>query len=177
MDKAAIRSLMKQKRLLYTKETFLRWSHQILQKVLEHPIYQKSQTIGIYVSLPQEVETLNLIQKALPHKRVCVPKVEGDIMRFYEICSLDDVQEGHFHVLEPTTKTLVEAKDIDLMIIPMLAFDDNLYRVGYGKGFYDKYLTSGFCGYKLGLAFAFQRVDHIAYDCYDQQLDEVIIND
>ena len=62
------------------------------------------------------------------------------------------------------------------MIIPMLAFDSRLYRVGYGKGYYDRYLVSGFKGYKLGLAFSWQEVEFIENDQYDQQLDEIITN-
>ena len=109
-------------------------------------------------SLPKEVETLSLIQELLKTKRVCVPKVNQDTMDFYEIDSLDDLKEGYFHVLEPTTTALILPEDIDCMLVPMLAFDKQKYRVGYGKGFYDKYFARGYHGYKLGLAFSFQYV-------------------
>jgi len=174
LDKVSIRSLMKRKRLLVKPETFFFKSQIIIQKVLSHSQYQQAHTIGIYVSLPQEVNTIPIIEFALLSHRVCVPRVQGDIMDFYEITSLNELQEGHFHVLEPTTPYQVQPQDIDLMIIPMLAYDDAKYRVGYGKGYYDKYMRNGFQGYKLGLAFSFQYVDHIMVDQYDVPLDEIL---
>lgn len=169
-----IRQKIKEQRLLYSQETFLYYSQLIEQQVLRHPLYQKAKIMGIYVSLPTEVNTIHLIQESLRNHRVCVPKVEGNIMHFYEITSLDDLKEGYFHVLEPLTTAYISPQDIDLMIVPLLAYDQELYRVGYGKGFYDKYFASGFCGYKLGLAFDFQYVYHIDRNQYDYPLDEII---
>lgn len=166
--------MMKEKRSLMKKETFLLHSQIIQQKVLQHPHYLNAQTIGIYVSLPGEVDTLSLIQESLKTYRVCVPKVIGEEMEFYEIHSLDDLKEGTFHVLEPTTNEIVLPQNIDLMIVPMLAFDDNHYRVGYGKGYYDKYFARHFTGYKLGIAFSYQKVDQISINNYDLPLDEIM---
>lgn len=172
MDKQSIRKMMKEKRL--KNKTFLLHNQHILEKVLNHSRYRSSSTIGIYVSLKDEVDTFKIIENALLSHRVCVPKVHGDVMSFYEIKSLEDLQIGHFHVLEPTTNILVEASEIELMIIPMLAFDKRLYRLGYGKGYYDKYMSHDFYGYKLGLAYSWQEVEHVPNDYYDQQLNEII---
>lgn len=166
--------MIKEKRLLYSQESFFEKSKIIQKKVLQHPLYQKASMLGIYVSLPQEVDTRLLIEKALQHHRVCVPRVEGKVMHFYEIHSLKELKDGHFHVLEPTTNEYIKPEEIDFMIIPMLAFDESYHRVGYGKGYYDQYLVSGFHGYKLGLAFSFQYVRHIEFDEYDQVLDEIL---
>lgn len=174
MDKQSIRKLMKEKRLLLDKKTFLLHNQSIIDKVLLHPQYQSSSLIGIYVSLPSEISTHDFIKQTLKTKRVCVPKVEGDVMNFYEIHSFAELEVGHFQVLEPTSNRLVSPIEIDLMITPLLAYDDRLYRVGYGKGYYDKYFSNGFNGYKLGLAFSFQKVNSIDVDCYDYCLDEII---
>jgi len=174
LDKKTIRQMMKQKRLLLDQKTFFLHSQHIMQCVLQHPIYQKAQMIGIYVSLHGEVDTKQLITETLKKHHVCVPKVAGDIMHFYEIQSLDDLKEGHFHVLEPITNSLIHPQDIDLMIVPMLAYNQSFHRVGYGKGYYDKYFSHGFHGYKLGIAFSWQYIENIEYDEYDQQLDEII---
>ena len=165
---------MKEKRLLLKQESFSLYNQVILEKVLAHPLLQKSQMIGCYVSLDNEVETHSLIKKLLLSHHVCVPKVEGDIMHFYEITSFNDLKEGHFHVLEPTSSKRIAPEDIDMMIVPMLAYDQRLYRVGYGKGYYDKYFASGFQGYKLGLAYSLQYTDEIDIDQYDYALDEII---
>lgn len=166
--------MMKEKRLLLDQKTFSLYNYQILNKVLKHPRCLQAKIIGCYVSLTGEVDTLELISILLQTHRVCVPKVEGQVMHFYEIQSLDDLKEGHFHVLEPITKKKIFPQDIDLMIVPMLAYDQNLNRVGYGKGYYDCYFASGFQGYKLGLAFSFQYIDYINTNQYDQPLDEII---
>lgn len=176
LDKKQIRKYMKQKRLLYDKQTLLSYSHQIINQIYQHPKYIESSLIGIYVSLELEVYTLDLIKNTLKTKRVAVPKVVGETMEFYEIKNLEDLKEGHFHVLEPTTQTIVQPSDIELMITPMLAFDELNYRVGYGKGYYDRYFSNGFKGYKLGLAYDFSYVKNITCDKYDIKLDEVITN-
>ena len=165
---------MKEKRLLMEQETFLLHSQIIIQKVQQHSYYKKAKTIGIYVSLPGEVNTFPLIQQALKSHCVCVPKIINDEMEFYYIHSLNDLKEGTFHVLEPTTNQIANIQDIDLMIVPMLAFDNQNYRVGYGKGFYDKYFAKGYLGYKLGLAFSHQKVDKIDINEYDLPLDEIL---
>lgn len=95
-------------------------------------------------------------------------------MEFYVIHSLDDLKAGAFHILEPMTKEKISPSQIDLMIVPMLGFDITLHRVGYGRGYYDRYFSRGFKGYKLGLAFSFQQVDFITSDSYDIALDEVL---
>lgn len=165
---------MKEKRLSLDEKTLSLYNQYIFQKVLQHPLYQSSQMIAFYVSFNNEVATLDLIKHTLSIKRVCVPKVEGKVMQFYEIHSVDDLQEGAFHVLEPITHKLIQPNQIELMVVPMLAFDPLLYRVGYGKGYYDRYFQSGYQGYKLGLAFDFQCVNRITVNPFDIALDEII---
>lgn len=174
MDKATIRSLIKQLRQQFPSQQQMIENENIMNQVLRHPLFLKSKTIGIYVSLSQEVSTLLLIQKALQTHRVCVPKVQGDIMHFYDIHDMNDLKPGHFHVLEPIGCQVTDPQDIDLMIVPLLAYDQKCYRVGYGKGYYDKYFQNDFYGYKLGLAFSYQYVEHIDYDDFDISLDEII---
>ncbi len=174
LDKITIRKTMKQKRLFIDKETFFHNSKIISDKVIHHPIYKKARIVGVYVSMNNEVDTLCLIQHMLKDHIVVTPKVQGNDMDFYRIQSLDDLKEGHFHVLEPTTDDKVSPSDIDLMIVPMLAYDKNNHRVGYGKGYYDKYFSKGFQGYKLGLAFSLQEAEEIKVDQFDCPLDEII---
>ena len=94
LDKQLLRKIMKEKRLALTSQTFSLYNQQILSKVLTHPRVQEAKIIGCYVSLPREVDTLAIIQNLLLHKRVCVPKVEGSQMNFYEINSLDELHSG-----------------------------------------------------------------------------------
>ena len=174
LDKKQIRQSMKQKRLSLSQQTLFSYNQSIFHKVIQHPHYLSSKTIGIYVSLPTEVETRLIIEDAFKHHRVCVPRVEGETMSFYEIQSLHELKEGHFHVEEPINNHFISPESIDLMIVPMLAYDQECYRVGYGKGFYDRYFAQGFHGYKLGLAYSFQKVNQIDKSPYDIPLDEII---
>ena len=174
MDKKLIRRIMKEKRLSLDKETFLLYNQRIFQKVISHPQYQSAKMIGIYVSMNDEVQTKEIILEALLTHRICVPRIDNGIMNFYEIDSLDELKEGFFHVEEPTTSNLVLTSDIDLMIVPMLAYDSKKYRVGYGKGFYDRYFQQGFHGYKLGITYSFGEVDCIDINQYDCPLDEIV---
>lgn len=173
LDKSHIRQIMKVKRL-QQMETFSPYTSVICQSVSKHPRIVQASMIACYVSLKDEVDTHYLIHELLKNHRVCVPRVQGDTMDFYEISSLEDLKEGHFHVFEPTTNILVDINDIDIVIVPMLAYDHYLYRVGYGKGYYDRYFARGYHGYKLGLAYSFQEVDFINHDQFDIPLDEIL---
>ena len=175
LDKSTIRQIMKQKRLFLKEETFFHNSQIVLNKVIHHCSYQNANVIGVYVSMNHEVDTFKLIEHMLKDGKVVVtPKVKGVNMDFYRIHTLDELKEGYFHVLEPTTDILVSPQDIDLMIVPLLAYNDQNHRVGYGKGYYDRYFFRGFQGYKLGLAFSFQHVEEIETNEFDYALDEIV---
>lgn len=109
--------------------------------------YQKAEVILMYASLPDEVETLSLIRELTEEdkKSVYCPVTQGDEMEFYRISSVDDLKEGNFHVLEPEPlkeRLLELQKDIHYcMLMPGLMFDKKGNRLGYGKGYYDKYLA------------------------------------
>ena len=109
--------------------------------------FQKSDVLLMYASLPDEIETLGLIRELTEEgkKPVYCPVTQGDEMEFYGISSLDDLKEGNFHVLEPeplAEKQLELQKDVYYcMLMPGLMFDQKGNRLGYGKGYYDKYLA------------------------------------
>lgn len=110
--------------------------------------FQKAEVILMYASLPDEVETLSLIRELTKDgkKLVYCPVIQGDEMEFYKILSLDDLKEGNFHVLEPAPLEEIRMelqKDVAYcMLMPGLMFDKKGNRLGYGKGYYDKYLAS-----------------------------------
>ncbi len=112
--------------------------------------FQKAEVILMYASLPDEVETLSLIRELTEEdkKSVYCPVTQGDEMEFYKISSVDDLKEGNFHVLEPKSlaeRRLVLQNDVYYcMLMPGLMFDKKGNRLGYGKGYYDKYLARVF---------------------------------
>lgn len=121
----------------------------------------------------EEAETDMLIRHCLEQgKRVCVPKVCGRTLVFYRIMSEDDLHPGVFGVMEPETGETVEPEDIDIMFVPLSAFDGAGNRTGYGKGYYDSVLSRS--RLKVGLAFAEQMCEDIEADPWDIPLDEII---
>ena len=153
----------------------------IISKVLENGCFKKSKTIGIYVNIKDEVLTEKLIIESLKlNKIVVVPKViDKNEMRFYRIKSLDDlVSINKFSIREPIEDihNLVLPNKIDLFIVPGVCFDKNKNRIGYGGGYYDKYLIDCSNSYKIGLAFNEQLLDnlYIENNNTDIKLDEII---
>ncbi len=130
-------------------------------------------SIGIYMSLQNEVAT-QIIVKHLLHqgKQVFVPKVEGSQLTFHQIMSLSDVVEGVFNVLEPKTSKC-DINQIELMLVPLVAFDEYCQRIGYGKGYYDSVLCHT-QALKVGIAFEIQRVNQVDSESHDVCLDCVI---
>lgn len=109
--------------------------------------YQKAEVILMYASLPDEVETLSFIHELTEEgkKQVYCPVTQGDEMEFYKISSLEDLKEGNFHVLEPESlaecRLVLQNNVLYCMLMPGLMFDKKGNRLGYGKGYYDKYLA------------------------------------
>lgn len=130
--------------------------------------------IGCYVSLEDETDTMGIISWCLDHhKKVCVPRTGKTMLVFHEITSFDDLEHGVLNILEPKKDTpVVDPKDIELMFVPLLAFDEEGHRVGHGAGYYDRYLTEDMV--KAGLAYPQQKVDSIETTANDADLDLVI---
>lgn len=138
-----------------------KWSLQIADKVFQTDFYKNAKTIYTYVAYNREVETKHIIAKAWADgKDVAVPRVEGDVMNFYLIKSFDELKSGCMGILEPATN--IPANDESaLMIMPGVAFTKDGNRIGYGGGFYDKYLEAHPGLKKLAVAFEFQFMEEV----------------
>ena len=169
LDKKTIRQEMIQKRRALSKEEWQNKSMQILDTLLSSSFF--CGPIGIYMDIKQEVWTGPLLDHCLKHHiPVAIPKVEKDGLVFYYIHSYDEFEEGTFHVLEPTTHTL--AKDLKTLIVPLVAFNDTLDRIGYGKGYYDQYLNQHEVK-TIGIAFEFQKAS-FKKETHDHPLNHII---
>lgn len=169
MNKNEMRSILLKKR----REINLKKQRdaEIKEKVLKllHPF----NNIGIYVSLPEEVDTLEIIEALLPTKNISVGKIVNGRLSFFKIKSLTELKVGHFKVLEPITDDYSEKDSLEIMVIPLLGFDSSFNRLGYGKGYYDRYLYD-FYGLKVGLAYNTQKVIKIPTETTDVALDFVV---
>lgn len=116
----------------------------ILHQVLGHPLFQEAKVLFCFVSTEREINTHPIIQEALAQKKiVCVPKCFAyGVMKAYAIQSMDDLEPGKYGILEPKMETEITPEKIDLAIIPCCAATTDGKRLGYGGGFYDRYLAN-----------------------------------
>ncbi|MEG0108573.1 MAG: 5-formyltetrahydrofolate cyclo-ligase, partial [Lachnospiraceae bacterium] len=99
-------------------------------------------------------------------KRVGIPKIQNHTMKFYYISHMQDVEEGKYNILEPTTKELANNPEA-LIVMPGVAFDKERNRIGYGGGYYDRYLKLHPCGQTIALSYEIQCVSHISAEAFD----------
>ena len=134
------------------------------------------QTIMAYWPLTDEVDIRPLIDQLVAEgKAVLLPKVTGDeTMELHRYTSRDDLQEGAFHILEPTGEVFEDYDTIDVALVPGMAFDAAGHRLGRGKGYYDRFLSAHPYIYKVGICFPFQRVAEVPFEAHDVVMDEVI---
>ncbi len=136
----------------------------------------EAQTVMLYCSLPDEVDTHGLIDTLYGEgKTVVLPVVTGESemeLRVYH--GADSLRRGAFDILEPVGERFTDYESIDLAVIPGMAFDDSGHRLGRGKGYYDRFLVNLPHCYKIGMCFDFQRVEHVPCESTDIAVDEVI---
>lgn len=140
--------------------------------------YRAAPVIYTYVSKPLEVDTLRLIEKAVADgKRVAVPRCLQETleMEFLEISSSADLEPGCYGVLEPVAGKCRQAVECAgaLCIVPGLSFDSQGYRLGYGKGYYDRFLA-GFKGVTVGLCYSGCTRWNLPHGYYDRPVDILI---
>lgn len=168
--KIKLRDKFKAIRLGYSPEQKAKLDNDIIGRLMRTYQYKNASTILCYVSTPLEVDTRLLIKKALDDgKRVAVPKCkpETTTMDFYLITSFEDLEKGTFGVLEPIqSRCEIFRGDEGICIVPGLCFDHFGYRLGYGKGYYDRFLTN-YSQTKIGICYndcVQQRLFHGRYD-------------
>lgn len=149
----------------------------IYRKVINNSIFVNASVVFIYVSFQNEVDTHKIIEHALSQgKKVCVPRVisKKDGMKALFINSIGELKTSRYGILEPEDReNEVRLKDIDIAIIPGVAFDKNGGRTGYGGGFYDRFFSYDECK-KIALAYRFQILESIPMEKYDIFVDDII---
>ena len=115
-------------------------TNDITERVINHPRFLEETDIYCYANYNGEVGTSSIMEEAWKlGKSVWFPRIEGSEMNFYLVESKDDLQPGAYGILEPTGDHIADGED-GLLIMPGVAFDEECHRIGYGGGFYDKYL-------------------------------------
>ena len=161
-EKEKIRkSMLKIRNSVPETELFER-SKLVQYNVLNSSHFTNSETLGVYYPIGSEVRTEEIIQKALNlAKKVALPIIDSDKMKFYQLNlrHLEDntLVTGRFGLKEPLKKG-AEITKIDLLIVPGIAFDHEGARIGYGRGYFDRYIRGAKVSFSLGLGYRFQLI-------------------
>lgn len=147
-------------------------SDNIYKNLITSDIYKNSQSIFIYYSVGKEVKTQEIIKKSLADKKkVYIPKIKGKEMIAARLESLNDLEDGDFSI--PTTKSDNMIENPDLTIVPGLSFDKNKNRLGYGGGYYDRFLEKNKT-IKVGLMIEDFKSIALETDDHDIKMDYIV---
>lgn len=148
-------------------------SQDLLEQLVRHPMYQQARSIYGYLSYNQEVHTEPILRRAQADgKRIAVPKVYGEKMRFLWLEDWTQIAEGYRGIPEPIDGELANDPTA-LVLMPGLAFDVQGHRLGYGGGFYDRFLAKE-PHPTLALCYGFQFLDFLETEPHDLPVDAVL---
>ena len=175
MNKQELRRTIRERKRAMTEEEIVERSNALAEKFYNTPAYQAASTIYGYLPYNQEVRTVPMLQQALDEgKRVAVPKVYGEEMRFIYLEDLTQVSKGYAGIPEPIADAPVAEDKQALVLMPGLAFDPQGHRIGYGGGFYDKFLAKEPHHPTLALCYEFQMQAHLDTEEFDIPVDTVL---
>lgn len=172
--KEQLREQCKQIRREMTEEEVKRKSRMIVERLLESKLFQNADHVLFYYPLGKEVDILPAAVYCLQNgKQIAFPKVYGDEMTFFAVTDMSQFEPGAFGIMEPVTEVAVDWKDA-LVLVPGLGFDRTGGRIGYGKGYYDRYCGDRVGLHLMGVAYDWQILEHIPCDTRDVALDHLI---
>lgn len=175
MEKSALRQIIREKKRALTDMQIQTYSAQLAEQLFRHPAYQAAKAVYGYLSYNQEVRTLPILRRALADgKRVAVPKVLGGEMAFIWMEDLSQVAPGYCSIPEPVADGPVAHCADALVLMPGLAFDRMGHRLGYGGGFYDRFLSAEPNHPTLALCYDFQLLDFVQTQAHDLPVDVVL---
>jgi 5-formyltetrahydrofolate cyclo-ligase len=170
--KSEIRKTIRAKKKELGKDQLLAMSLPITELIEANKQYHEAPIVMLYHPLWDEVDVRPLFDRALASgKRVILPTVKGDDIIPVEITSNTQWIIGDFNILEPIAEPY--QGNIDLIVIPGVAFDLNLNRLGRGKGYYDRFLVHHPNAYRLGVCFKFQMVNKVPTEPFDLPMHEI----
>jgi len=175
MTKQELRKSIRQQKRAMTKEEILSRSEKLAQLFFNSEAYRNAKTIYGYLPYNQEVRTVPMLEQALREgKRVAVPKCYGDEMKFIFMEDLSLVEKGYAGIPEPIADGPIADDERALVLMPGLAFDPQGHRIGYGGGFYDKFLAAEPNHPTLALCYEFQMLPHLETEEFDIPVDYVL---
>ena len=175
MDKTALRQHIRTLKRQMVDAEIEQKSQQLCAKLLDTDLYRNARSIYGYMSYNQEVRTLDLLEQALRDgKRVAIPKCYGSEMRFIWMDDLSQTLKSRCGIPEPIHDSLIADDPTALVLLPGMAFDAAGHRVGYGGGYYDKFLSAESNHPTVALCYDFQLLEQLPTDDFDIPADLVL---
>jgi 5-formyltetrahydrofolate cyclo-ligase len=176
MDKRAIRTHMLGRRSALLPEQVAQLSRLAQQRLMASELFCSARSLALYSPIQNEIATSDIFVAARHQgKQVYYPRVAKQDLQFVEIVSPKQLVAGAFGVLEPVADLEMSGQAPDLILIPGVAFDRRGHRLGYGRGFYDRYLAC--CSnqvVRVGFSYSFQLCDALPVGAHDQSLDVLV---
>jgi len=179
VDKTTLRNKVREMLATMDEEVYLRQSIAVVKKLLQEPYIIEANIIGITISNKPEVDTILLIEELWQlGKKVAVPKCHPKTreMTFYAIESFAQLETVYMHLREPIPEKceLVDANEMDIILVPGVVFDRFGYRIGYGGGYYDRYVLNYKKGKLMSLLFDDQIVNRVPSEEHDCPVDIIV---
>jgi 5-formyltetrahydrofolate cyclo-ligase len=176
MAKNSLRQTLLARRKRLEVETCRALSRQLQQQLIATSCFQQASSLALYSPINNEVQTSDLLKAALQTgKRVYYPRVSGERLQFCRVNSAADLSPGAFGVAEPIAAPDTVVEQLDLIVVPGVAFDRSGYRLGYGKGFYDRELARvPAATLSVGLCFEFQLCPAVPHEAHDRPVRLVV---
>ncbi|MEH7111924.1 5-formyltetrahydrofolate cyclo-ligase [Neobacillus niacini] len=180
-EKNLIRNQMKERLSKLPKPYYEHYSYKIASALYNHEDWVNAKVIGITISKEPEVDTYQIIRTAWESgKQIVVPKChpKEKTLSFHTLTEFSQLESVFYGLFEPIVEKTIEVKpeDIDLLIVPGLAYTIEGYRLGFGGGYYDRFLTD-FDGKTMSLAFNFQVISQCVFEKHDIPVSKIITND
>ncbi|MBQ0015759.1 MAG: 5-formyltetrahydrofolate cyclo-ligase [Bacteroidales bacterium] len=177
LDKVTLRKQIRAAKAAVPFCTKKALSATIMDQVAALPQFVAAQTVLMYWSMDDEVQTHDFVDCWYRDKTILLPCVDGDNLLLRQYTGRDCLREGdQFGIGEPTGAIFDNLQAIDIIIVPGVAFDTSGNRMGRGRGFYDRLLSTTPNAYKVGVAFGFQMVPQVPTEPHDLPMDKVIFS-
>jgi len=175
MDKPSLRREIREKKRAMTEQEIVSRSEKLGELFMASAAYQNAKTIYGYLPYNQEVRTVPMLEQALRDgKRVAVPKIYGDTMKFLYLDDLSKVEKNSMGIPEPVADEPVAEDKTALVLMPGVAFTKQGDRMGYGGGFYDRFLAEEPDHPTLALCYDFQIVESLPTEEFYIPVDAVL---
>ena len=174
MEKKEIRKKYKMLRNKMSEMEVKEKSDRICQNIISSNLFQQAEKMLVYAPLGNEVDICPVMEEGWrQQKRIAFPKVFGETMRYFEISSFSQLEEGTFHVMEPVETNPIDWEEA-LVLVPGVAFDRQGSRMGYGKGYYDRFFEGKTDCVKVGVAYELQVADQLPTEENDLPMEYLV---